>query len=79
MSADLTAVEFYLRGRIRALTHVQRTQDLCARIDDAFQSITYQEIKTFLHNILRRTQLCISTGRGHFQTVVPITLLQLVL
>ena len=72
-SPDLTPLDFYLWGRIRALVYVQRPlniQDLCARITIAFQSITHNELKNVSFNILRRAQLCIGADSRHFETVV---------
>lgn len=59
--------------RIRALVYVQRplnVQGLCARITDAFQSITLYELETASRNILRKAQFCIGGHGSYFETVV---------
>lgn len=66
--SNLTQLDFYLKGWIRALVYVKRLLNkhyLCARITDAF---THHELKTVSRNNLRRPQFFRESNGWRFKT-----------
>lgn len=69
-SPDLTPLDFFLWGHIKSLVYrnpIESRRDMELRIQQAFDSITPEMLENSIQSFLRRAQMCVDNGSGHFQ------------
>ena len=69
-SPDLTPLDFFLWETIKEYVYrmpINTVQELSDRIDEALATITPEMIQRSRENLIRRAQLCIEMGGGHFE------------
>ena len=71
-SPDLNPSDFFLWGRIKELVYkipVENRDDALLKIQQAFQSLSPEEIMKATHGIVRRSMACFNVQGGHFEQI----------
>lgn len=72
-SPDITPLDFFLWGHIKALvyrTPVQNIQDLTNRIQNAAATVTPQMLTRVRENLVRRAQICLEVQGQHIENLL---------
>jgi hypothetical protein len=69
-SPNLTVCDFFLWGALKGKVYSSNPKtidELQTNISAAIAEITQQQLQATFQNMLRRTDMCLQVGGGHFQ------------